>query len=45
MKNWLKKLFQKKEVNKQTAAIKLILWLIFIVILLIILKISSMFVK
>lgn len=45
MKDWLKKLFTKKEVDKETSIIKLILWLIFITILFIILKISSMVVK
>lgn len=42
MKEKIKKLFQKKEVDKQTSLIKLILWLLFIIILFIIIRISSM---
>ena len=45
MKEKIKKLFQKKEVDKQTSFIKLILWLLFIIILFIIIRISSMFGK
>ena len=42
MKEKIKKLFQKKEVDKQASLIKLILWLLFIIILFIIIRISSM---
>lgn len=42
MKEKIKKLFQRKEVDKQTSLIKLILWLLFIIILFIIIRISSM---
>ena len=42
MKEKIKKLFQKKEVDKQTSLIKLILWLLFIIILFIFIRISSM---
>ena len=41
MKEKIKKLFQRKEVDKQTSLIKLILWLLFIIILFIVIRISS----
>ncbi len=41
MKEKIKKLFKKREVDKQTSAIKLILWLLFIIILFIVIRISS----
>ncbi len=39
----IKNIFKRKKNDKETALIKLILWLIFIIILFIIVKISSLY--
>lgn len=42
-KEKLKRIFTKKKNDKETALIKLILWIIFILIIFIIVKISSLY--